>query len=44
MAAAEAGVPLVIANREPTPLDHLAAAVLRDPVEEVLPALLAADA
>jgi NAD-dependent deacetylase len=39
MAAAEAGVPLVIVNQEPTPLDHLAAVVLRAPVEEVLPAL-----
>jgi NAD-dependent protein deacetylase/lipoamidase len=39
MAAAEAGVPLLIVNREPTPLDHLAAVVLRAPVEEVVPAL-----
>jgi NAD-dependent deacetylase len=39
MAAAEAGVPLVIVNREPTPLDPLAAVILRDPVEEVLVAL-----
>ena len=39
MAAAEAGVQLIIANREPTPLDGLAAVVLRDPLEEVLPAL-----
>jgi NAD-dependent deacetylase len=39
MAAAQAGVPLVIVNREPTPLDRLAAAVVRGPVEEVLPAL-----
>ena len=39
MAAAEAGVRLVIVNREPTPLDHLAAVVLRAPVEDVLPAL-----
>lgn len=39
MAAAEAGVRLVIVNREPTPLDSLATVVLRDPIEEVLPAL-----
>ena len=39
MAAAKAGAQLVIVNREPTPLDGLAAVVLRDPVEEVLPAL-----
>jgi NAD-dependent deacetylase len=39
MAAAEAGARLVIVNREPTPLDGLAEVVLRDPVEEVLPAL-----
>ena len=39
MAAAEAGVRLVIVNREPTPLDGLATVVLRAPVEEVLPAL-----
>ena len=39
MAAAEAGVRLVIVNREPTPLDSLATVILRDPVEEVLPAL-----
>ena len=41
MAAAEAGVRLVIVNREATPLDGLAAAVLREPLEEALPALLA---
>ena len=39
IAAARAGVPLVIVNREPTPLDHLAAVVLRAPIEEVVPAL-----
>jgi NAD-dependent deacetylase len=39
MAAAEAGARLVIVNREPTPLDGLATVVLRDPVEEVMPAL-----
>jgi NAD-dependent deacetylase len=39
MAAADAGVRLVIANREPTPMDGLAEIVLRDPLEQVLPAL-----
>jgi NAD-dependent deacetylase len=39
MTAAQAGVKLVIVNREPTPLDGLATVVLRDPIEEVLPAL-----
>jgi NAD-dependent protein deacetylase/lipoamidase len=39
VAAAESGARLVIVNREPTPLDGLATVVLRDPVEEVLPAL-----
>jgi NAD-dependent deacetylase len=39
VAAAEAGARVVIVNREPTPLDGLAAVVLRGPVEEVLPAL-----
>ncbi len=39
MAAAESGARLVIVNREPTPLDGLATVVLRNPVEEVLPAL-----
>ena len=38
-AAAESGARLLIVNREPTPLDGLAEVVLRDPVEEVLPAL-----
>ena len=38
-AAAEAGARLLIVNREPTPLDGLATVVLRDPLEEVLPAL-----
>ena len=30
----------MIVNAEPTPYDHLAAMVLRDPIAEVLPALL----
>ncbi len=41
MAAAQAGARLVIVNREPTPLDGLAEVVLREPLEEVLPALAA---
>ena len=40
-AAAEAGVRLVIVNREPTPLDGIADVVLREPLEDVLPALSA---
>jgi NAD-dependent deacetylase len=39
-AAARAGVPVLIVNREPTPLDRLAVVALRGPVEEVLPAVL----
>jgi NAD-dependent deacetylase len=39
-AAARAGVPVLIVNREATPLDHLAVMALRGPVEEVLPAVL----
>jgi NAD-dependent deacetylase len=37
--AVDAGAPLVIVNREPTPLDPRAAVVLQGPVEELLPAL-----
>lgn len=40
-AAAEAGARLVIVNREPTPLDGMAEVVLREPLEDVLPALSA---
>ena len=39
-AAASAGVPILIVNREPTPLDGLASAVVLGAVEEVLPGLL----
>jgi NAD-dependent deacetylase len=39
LAAAEAGARLVIVNREPTPLDGLAEVVLREPIEQVMPAL-----
>ena len=41
-AAAAAGAALVIVNREATPLDGLAAHVLRGDVEEILPAMVAA--
>ena len=41
-AAAAAGAAVVIVNREATPLDLLAAHVLRGAVEEILPALVAA--
>ncbi|MFR9731612.1 SIR2 family NAD-dependent protein deacylase [Saccharopolyspora sp. MS10] len=39
--AVRAGARLVICNGEPTPYDELAAAVLRDPLAEVLPELAA---
>jgi NAD-dependent deacetylase len=42
VAAAEAGAQVVIVNREPTPLDGLAAVVIHGPVEEVVPALAGA--
>jgi NAD-dependent deacetylase len=38
--AVAARVPLVIVNRDPTPLDRAAAAVLRGPIEDVVPGLL----
>lgn len=34
------GAPLIIVNAEETPYDHLATAIVRDPLEEVLPALV----
>ena len=40
--AAQAGARIVIVNREPTPYDRIADAVVRDPIGEVLPALAAA--
>ncbi|GAA4615991.1 NAD-dependent protein deacetylase [Saccharopolyspora hordei] len=40
--AVKAGAQLVICNAEPTPYDELAAAVLRGPLDEVLPELVAA--
>ena len=39
--AARRGVTIVIVNAEPTPFDDLAAAVLRTPIGDVLPALVA---
>lgn len=39
--AVRAGARLVICNAEPTPYDEMAAAVLRDPLDEVLPELAA---
>jgi NAD-dependent deacetylase len=35
--AKNAGAPVVIVNGEPTAMDHLADAVIRSPVSEVLP-------
>jgi NAD-dependent deacetylase len=40
LAAVQAGAPLVIVNAEPTPFDHVAAAVIRGRSGEVLPRLL----
>ena len=41
VAAVEAGARLVIVNGEPTPFDGVASAVLREPIGQVLPALVA---
>ncbi|MQA10424.1 MAG: NAD-dependent deacetylase [Pseudonocardiaceae bacterium] len=38
--AARAGAPVVVCNGSETPYDDVAAAVLRDPISEVLPALI----
>ena len=35
--AKKAGARVIIANAEPTPMDHLADAVIADPIGEVLP-------
>jgi NAD-dependent deacetylase len=40
--AAQAGAQIVIVNREPTPYDRIADAVLRQPIGEVLPTLVTA--
>ncbi len=40
--ALSAGADLVVCNAEPTPYDGHATAVLREPLDEVLPALVAA--
>jgi NAD-dependent deacetylase len=37
--AREAGARVVILNNQPTPMDELADAVVREPIGEVLPAL-----
>ncbi|WP_250788509.1 SIR2 family NAD-dependent protein deacylase [Cellulomonas wangsupingiae] len=39
--AVESGARLVVVNAEPTAYDHLADEVVRDPIEEALPALVA---
>ena len=38
--AAEAGARVIIVNDEPTPYDHLAERVVREPIQEALPALV----
>ena len=38
--AARSGAPVVIVNAQPTPYDGLAAAVVREPISEVLPSLV----
>jgi NAD-dependent deacetylase len=39
--ATDAGARLVIVNRDPTPYDGLASALLRDPIGQTLPRLVA---
>jgi NAD-dependent deacetylase len=41
--AARAGASVLICNAEPTPCDDLADAVVREPLTEALPALVAAE-
>ena len=41
--AARAGARVLIANAEPTPYDDIADAVVREPLTESLPALVAAE-
>jgi NAD-dependent deacetylase len=38
--AVAAGARLVVVNRDPTPYDGMASALLRDPIGEVLPRLV----
>jgi NAD-dependent deacetylase len=38
--AARAGTPVMICNASPTPYDHLATVILRDPLAHLLPALI----
>lgn len=38
--AVRAGAPLVIVNRDPTPYDGLATAIIRDPISEAVPAIV----
>ncbi|MFI7540760.1 hypothetical protein [Actinoplanes sp. NPDC049599] len=40
--AVKAGHPLVMVNRDPTPYDDLAAAVIREPIGDAMPRLCAA--
>jgi NAD-dependent deacetylase len=40
--AARAGAAVIIVNAEPTPFDHLADVVLRDPISQVLPEIVEA--
>lgn len=40
--AASAGARVVIVNDQPTPYDHVADAVVREPISEALPALVGA--
>ena len=40
--AARAGAAVVVVNAQPTPYDRIAAAVVRDPISDALPALVAA--
>jgi NAD-dependent deacetylase len=41
-AAVDVGTPLVIVNRDPTPYDHVAAEVIREPIGTALPRICAA--
>ncbi|GGV39221.1 NAD-dependent deacetylase [Actinomadura cremea] len=39
--AVESGATLIVVNRDPTPYDHLASTIVREPIGEALPALCA---